>query len=114
MDDWRTWIVRIAAPVAFVAAAVVLVIVIKTSIDDSGSGDAIPPATLPDTVLVTTSVDTGASTDVGEPVYYRVKEGDTLEGIAAGFGTTVDQLLALNPDITDPLAIQPGQRIRVA
>ena len=43
----------------------------------------------------------------------QVKAGDTLESIAAKFDTTVDDLLALNPGI-DPLALSPGQKIRVA
>jgi LysM repeat protein len=44
---------------------------------------------------------------------YHVKVGDTLESIAAKFNTTVDDLLTLNPGI-DPLALSPGQKIRVA
>ena len=43
----------------------------------------------------------------------RAADGDTLESIAAKFDTTVDDLLALNPGI-DPLALSPGQKIRVA
>ncbi|WP_406676136.1 LysM peptidoglycan-binding domain-containing protein [Moorella sp. ACPs] len=42
---------------------------------------------------------------------YIVKPGDTLSGIARMFGTTVDQILAANPQITDPNLIFPGQRI---
>jgi LysM repeat protein len=42
-----------------------------------------------------------------------VKEGDTLESIAERFGTTVEELIELNPNI-DPLALSPGQRIRVS
>ena len=40
-------------------------------------------------------------------------ETDTLESIAAKFNTTVDDLLTLNPDV-DPLALSPGERIRVS
>jgi LysM repeat protein len=42
-----------------------------------------------------------------------VRRGDTLESIAERFGTTVEALIDLNPDI-DPLALSPGQRIRVS
>jgi LysM repeat protein len=42
-----------------------------------------------------------------------VKRGDTLESIAAKFDTTVDDLLQLNPNV-DPLALSPGQKIRVS
>ncbi|MDN5345470.1 MAG: hypothetical protein PWQ18_1584, partial [Clostridia bacterium] len=41
---------------------------------------------------------------------YVVKPGDTLYNIANRFGTTVDQILAANPQISDPNLIYPGQR----
>ncbi len=49
---------------------------------------------------------TGGNTHVVQP-------GDTLSQIAALYGTTVAQLLALNPDITDPDLIFPGQVIQL-
>lgn len=42
---------------------------------------------------------------------YTVQPGDTLSGIAGMFGITLDQLLAANPQITNPNLIYPGQRI---
>ena len=44
--------------------------------------------------------------------YYAVK-GDTLRKIAAKFNTTVDALLKLNPQITNPNVIYVGQAIAV-
>lgn len=44
--------------------------------------------------------------------YYAVK-GDTLRKIAAKFGTTVDELLRLNPQIANPNLIYVGQAIGV-
>jgi len=44
--------------------------------------------------------------------YYAVK-GDTLRKIAARFGTTVDVLLKLNPQISNPNVIYVGQAIAV-
>ncbi len=41
-----------------------------------------------------------------------VSAGDTLSAIAGRYGTTVDDLLALNPGI-DPYTIVAGQEIRV-
>jgi LysM repeat protein len=55
----------------------------------------------------------GTETTKKKKRIYRVKVGDTLESIANKFETTVDDLLALNPGI-DPLALSPGQKIRVA
>ncbi len=42
-----------------------------------------------------------------------VKSGDTLSRIARDAGTTVAELVALNPEITDPNLIRPGQEIRL-
>ncbi len=43
---------------------------------------------------------------------YIVQPGDTLSGIALEFGTTVQELIALN-GLTDPNAIQVGQTLIV-
>ncbi|MFC0296750.1 C40 family peptidase [Geobacillus jurassicus] len=45
---------------------------------------------------------------------YIVQKGDTLSGIAKKFQTSVDRLLALNPQITNPNNIRIGQAIKVA
>lgn len=44
---------------------------------------------------------------------YVVQRGDTLSSIARRFGTTVQSILALNPQITNPNVIFPGQVIRI-
>jgi LysM repeat protein len=45
--------------------------------------------------------------------YYYVERGDTLKGIAIMFHTSVDELLRLNPQISDPNLIVAGQRLVV-
>lgn len=45
---------------------------------------------------------------------YVVQSGDTLSEIAQRFGTTLQQLRNLNPGITDPNRIFPGQQIIVS
>lgn len=47
-----------------------------------------------------------------EPVTYVIQSGDTLSGIAARFGTTVDSLVALN-NIENPDLIYPGQELTI-
>jgi N-acetylmuramoyl-L-alanine amidase len=105
---YRMWVYRIAAPAAFFLAATILVVLIERGLN----GDSQTPTT----VLPTTSAPdttTTAGTTTSKKKIYRVKAGDTLESIAAKFDTTVDDLLALNPNV-DPLALSPGQKIRVA
>jgi LysM repeat protein len=103
----RTWAARLAAPLAFLAAAITLILLVQSGL----SADEADPGT---TAAPTTTVETGGTTTVAtQRRRYRVKEGDTLESIAQKFGTTVEALIELNPNI-DPLALSPGQRIRVS
>jgi LysM repeat protein len=51
-------------------------------------------------------------TDGGYFVYI-VARGETLRSLASRFGTTVDALLAANPEITNANVIYEGQRIKV-
>jgi LysM domain len=122
--DRISWGVRVLAPLAFFTAATVLVLLVHSSLNAGTDGES-PAAN-----------DRGARTDnrgqqgqggqasgnqaggrneqqpQQQRRFYRVQEGDTLGAIAAEFGTTVDDLLALNPGI-DPVALSPGQRVRV-
>ena len=45
--------------------------------------------------------------------YYQVESGDTLGKIAARFHTSVNNLMALNPRITNPNLIYAGEVIRI-
>lgn len=107
---YRMWVYRIAAPAAFFLAATILVILIERGLNGS-SGETTPTTVAP--TISTPSTPTTSDTTPSKKQIYRVKAGDTLESIAAKFDTTVDDLLALNPGI-DPLALSPGQKIRVA
>ena len=108
---YRMWVYRIAAPAAFFLAATILVILIERGLNGSSTTTATTVGTpTTSTPTTPTTIDTTPSK---KKQIYRVKAGDTLESIAAKFNTTVDDLLALNPGI-DPLALSPGQKIRVA
>lgn len=45
-------------------------------------------------------------------VYYTVRSGDTLSGIASKYGVSVQQIVKLN-SIANPNLIYPGQRLRI-
>jgi LysM repeat protein len=110
-DRVRFWAARLAAPAAFFVAALVLVWLVQSAISsDSGEETTAP------TISVPTTSEPGTTTSSSKPrkkKFYRVRSGDTLESIAARFDTTVETLTLLNPGI-DPLALNPGQKIRVA
>jgi LysM repeat protein len=112
MDARRT-AARFAAPAAFLAAATVAVLLVRSALTEEQTTPARQPTT---TAAVTTQPATTtqrpATTTTAEGEFYEIQAGDTLETIAAEHGTTVEQLLVLNPDV-DPVALSIGQRIRV-
>jgi LysM repeat protein len=94
---------RIAAPLAFLAAVTVAVLLIRSGLDEASdrSRATVPTATAP------TSTNPGTARR-----FYRIRAGDTLALVAPRFGLTEIELLALNPGI-EPTALRIGQRIRV-
>ena len=46
-------------------------------------------------------------------VAYVVAAGNTLWEVAQLYGLTVDELLAVNPQVTDPALIRPGDRVTI-
>jgi len=49
----------------------------------------------------------------GGYLIYIVARGDTLKSLAARFGSTVESIVASNPDITNPNVIYEGQRLTI-
>jgi LysM repeat protein len=98
--------VRFLAPVALVAFAVALVMIISSSTGDDGSGQ--PAST---SAPSATATPTGSKRRHRRKVYV-VKAGDTPSGIAEKTGVTLEQLEKANPDL-DPQLLAPGQRIRL-
>ncbi|HEX7145801.1 MAG TPA: LysM domain-containing protein [Gaiellaceae bacterium] len=123
----RKELARYGAPAAFLAAVTIAVILIKSGLS-GGSGSTTTVGLFPTTtrtattttatttklVLTTPQASTATTTETTTPgaEYYAVKSGDTLGSIAQKYGTTVDELMALNPGI-DPTALLIGQKLRV-
>jgi LysM repeat protein len=106
---------RVVAPVAFLAAATVAVLLIRNGIQGGSS----TPQPTPPAAPVTRTVSRPAHPKPKpkpkpKPLkrFYTIASGDTYGIIAGRFGTTVDQLRALNPGV-DEHALTVGQRIRV-
>jgi N-acetylmuramoyl-L-alanine amidase len=107
---------RYAAPAAFLLAVTVAILIVRAGLDN-GDVSTPPTATTTEVTPTTTAQEpgttgTGASTVPADAEFYVIKGGDTLAVIADQHGTTVEQLLVLNPDV-DPVALTVGQRIRV-
>jgi hypothetical protein len=101
--DWRSAAARVAAPLAFLAAVTVAVLLVRAGLDEGSTrtGSTVPTATAPT-----------STTPVAARRFYRIRPGDTLAAIAPRFGLTEVELVALNPGI-EPTALRIGQRIRV-
>ena len=99
---------RFLAPLALVAVAVALFMVVTATRSDSGGDDEQPANRATETQPT-------ATPEGGErkgPRRYRVKPGDTPSSIAEKTGVPLEDILRLNPDL-DPQTLSPGQRIRL-
>jgi LysM repeat protein len=118
----RRELTRYGAPVLFLLAVTVAVLLVKAGLDNGSSEDTVaaPTTTVQTTTAAapTTTItlsDSGTVATTTAPAngqYYVIQTGDTLGTIASNYDTTVDELMTLNPGI-DPSALQPGERIRV-
>jgi len=122
----RKELARYGAPAAFLAAVTIAVILIKSGLS-GGSGSTTTGGLFPTTtrtaattatttklVLTAPQATAATTTETTTPgaEYYAVQSGDTLGSIAQKYGTTVDELMTLNPGI-DPTALLIGQKLRV-
>jgi LysM repeat protein len=98
VEGWRTPLARYGAPLAFLAAATAAVLLVRAGLHAGNDRASTPPSTV--------------TLPAGKRVYYRVRAGDSLSVVAERFHTTLDDLVALNPQI-DPNALKIGQRLRV-
>jgi LysM repeat protein len=97
---------RYAAPVAFLAAVTIAVLLVRSGLEANSSS---PGATVATTTFPTTTTGT---TRHRRRQYYRLRAGETISDVAVRFNTTVAVLLSLNPKI-EPTQLTIGQRIRV-
>jgi LysM repeat protein len=86
---------RVAAPVAFLLAVTIAVLLVRAGLSDAEHPDS-------GVAVVTTA----------KPAFHAVASGDTLASIALQYGAPVEVLRDLNPGI-DPVSLEVGSRIRV-
>jgi LysM repeat protein len=102
------WGARLLAPAAFLAAATVAIVLIRSGLDrnDTPVRSQRPAATRTATGPTATRARPPARGS------YTIRAGDTLDQIALEHDTTVERLLQLNPRL-DPTSLQVGQTIVV-
>jgi LysM repeat protein len=103
---------RYAAPAAFLLAATIAVLLVRSALTNGDETDT-PPAVTTTARTTEKQRTTGTTTaPAANAEFYEIQAGDTLAVVADDHNTTVEQLMVLNPDI-DPVALTIGQRIRV-
>jgi LysM repeat protein len=100
---------RFLAPLALVAFAVALFVVLDSGLSDDERETAPNRAT--DT-RPASSPDGESEPRRRGPRFYTVKVGDTPSAIAEKTGVPLEELLRLNDDL-DPQSLSPGQRLRL-
>ena len=105
---WRKEAKRYGAPAAFLLAATIAVLLVRSGLRT----DAAPVTTARTTTTTTVSTTTSTPVPPRRRRFYRLRAGETLSDVAIRFDTTVERLLALNPGI-EPTNLVVGQRIRV-
>jgi LysM repeat protein len=110
-DHGRPSFARLLAPLALIAVAVAVAAMVLGSgvVGDDDSDNSARTSDLPAAAERTTT--SGRKARRG-PDTYTIKANDTLSGIAAEHGTTVDRLQELNPEI-DPQGLVAGQKIKL-
>ena len=109
--ETRQALARLGAPIAFLLAATVAVLLVRSALyagGDPHGGTASKPPAAPHRVRDRS----GGRRRQAPAVYDRVAAGETLQTIADAHGTTVGRLLRLNPGI-DARSLHVGQRVRV-
>jgi|SRR5215208_595397 len=109
-DHGRPRFARLLAPLALIAFAVVVAaIVLGSGVVGDDSGDTTARTSdLPTATERTTT----AGRKQRRRATYTIKANDTLSGIAAETGTTVERLQELNPEL-DPQGLVAGQKIKL-
>ena len=112
MRQPRRGFARYAAPVAFLLAATIAVLLIRSALDESSPAPARTSVatTQPTTTGAATTTTTTATTGAAE--YHTIVGGDTFQQLALDNNTSVDELVRLNPGV-NPAALTVGQKIRI-
>jgi peptidoglycan DL-endopeptidase LytE len=107
----RAEVARFLAPAAFLLAVTIAVLLVRAGLRGGGATTT-TRAPQPQPIATRSTTTTRPKPKPAARRFYTIQSGDTLETVAAKFGTTTQKLLALNPTI-DPHALSIGQKIRI-
>jgi len=101
----------ILAVLALLSLALLLLVFAPSFLGGGSPSSSTPVGGASATPVRTQPPATATPLPAATPQTYTIRPGDSLFGIASRFGLTVEQLLAANPQITNPNLIQAGQVI---
>jgi LysM repeat protein len=107
---------RLMAPLALVAAALAIFLVVRSETSDGtdGASPTRPAATTTDDGGSTTSRSSGSGRSTTRRARtYTVKPGDVLSAIAEDTGVSLERLQELNPNV-DPQTLRSGQKLKLS
>lgn len=86
--------------------------------ETQGAASAPVQSTVPDNWTYWSAMSTmsaaPAAQAVNQPAYHTVTKGQTMWGLAQRYGVSLNELIALNPQIKNPNLIYAGQKVRVS
>ncbi len=105
---------RLLAPLALVAAALAIYLVVRSETSDGGTAAPVTRPASDGTTKRTSTTRSGRSgSSKKRAKSYTVKPGDVLSGIAEKTGVSLSRLQELNPDV-DPQALRSGQKLKLS
>jgi LysM repeat protein len=105
---------RLAVLAGALVIAAVALFFLPALLGVGGGDDGGGPTAAPSSSQAAPSVSVAPTTPPEPtPQVYLVKAGDTLSGIATSFDLTLEELLAANPQITDPDKVGIGDEITI-
>ena len=103
---------RLLAPLALLATAVALFLVVNPGSNESGPGADEQPAATTQPAGTKANGSQRTKRKRKTPKTHTVQPGDTPSSIAAENDLSTEELLELNPDV-DPQALTPGDKLKL-
>lgn len=101
---------RFLAPIALIAATLIVYVVVTGSF--GGAGEEEPTATNSAVQRLEGDRPKEQGSSESGPATYEIQSGDTLDAIAADTGVSAEKIQELNPDL-DPQALIAGQELKL-
>jgi LysM repeat protein len=111
--DWFSRFTLLFSALAILSIVVLVILLVPILLNSRPGGQTPRPTQTANGSPTASPSATPAPTPQSTWLTYTIKLGDSLYGIAGDFGITYEQLLAANPQITNPNFIRAGDVINI-